>query len=230
FRVRNPGDKLQKLGEMLGIDSAEDLYARLVYHWRDAFSIVEGAEPRTTALDAHDELARIGSFVQRMMYLDTVTYLPDDILTKVDRATMAVSLEGRAPILDSRVYEFAWRLPLHMKIRDGRGKWVLRQVLRRYVPDALVERPKMGFGVPLASWLRGPLRDWAESLLDAGRLEREGFLTPGPIREKWEQHLRGEQDWQYYLWDVLMFQAWLEDAAGQRSAQPSAPLRLVAMS
>jgi asparagine synthase (glutamine-hydrolysing) len=228
LRVRNPGDKLQKVSEMLRIDSAEDLYARLVYHWRDAFSLVSGAETRTTALDAHDELARIDSFVQRMMYLDTVTYLPDDILVKVDRATMAVSLEGRAPLLDSRVYEFAWRLPLHMKIRDGRGKWALRQVLRRYVPDALIERPKMGFGVPLASWLRGPLRDWAESLLDAGRLEREGFLAPGPIRAKWEQHLRGEQDWQYYLWDVLMFQAWLEDAAGQRSAVPGAPLRLVA--
>jgi asparagine synthase (glutamine-hydrolysing) len=230
FQVRNPGDKLQKLGEMLGIDSAEDLYARLVYHWKDAFAIVRGAEPQRSVLDEHDQLSRIGSFVQRMMYLDTVTYLPDDILVKVDRATMAVSLEGRAPLLDSRVYEFAWRLPLHMKIRDGRGKWVLRQVLRRYVPDALFERPKMGFGVPLASWLRGPLRDWAESLLDAGRLEREGFLDPGPVRAKWDQHLRGEHDWQYYLWDVLMFQAWLEHAAGQRSARPSAPLRLVAMS
>ena len=230
LRVRNPGDKLQKLGEMLRIDSAEDLYARLVYHWKDAFSIVAGAEARTSPLDEHERLARIGSFTQRMMYLDTVTYLPDDILVKVDRATMAVSLEGRAPLLDSNIYEFAWRLPLHMKIRDGRGKWVLRQVLRRYVPDELIERPKMGFGVPLATWLRGPLRDWAESLLDAGRLEREGFLAPAPIRAKWEQHLRGEHDWQYYLWDVLMFQAWLEQAADQRSARPITPLRLVANS
>jgi asparagine synthase (glutamine-hydrolysing) len=145
-----------------------------------------------------------------MMLLDALTYLPDDILCKVDRAAMGVSLETRAPFLDCRVVELALRLPLRMKIRDGQGKRILRQILYKHVPRSLLERPKQGFGIPLAEWLRGLLRDWAESLLDAGRLRQEGYFHPAPVRLRWQEHLSGRHNWEYSLWSVLMFQAWLE--------------------
>ena len=141
--------------------------------------------------------------------LDTLTYLPDDILTKVDRASMAVGLEARVPLLDHRLVEFAWQLPLEVKLRDGQGKWPLRQVLARYVPPTLFERPKMGFGMPVDHWLRGPLRSWADALLEPARLDREGLLASEPIRKRWEAHRSGRANWAYPIWNVLIFQSWL---------------------
>jgi len=153
--------------------------------------------------------------VSRLIYRDMVDYLPGAILVKLDRATMAASLEARSPFLDHRMVEFAWRLPPHFKIRGRETKWLLRQVLYRHVPRAIVDRPKMGFGVPLAGWLRGPLRDWAEALLDPARLVREGYLAPEPIRQRWTEHVQGRHNWEMSLWNVLMFQVWMSN---ERSA------------
>jgi len=205
---RMPGDKLHKLAEILATNSPEAMYRCLVSHWKSPTSVVLHADEPPTILTDKAQRADLLDFTQRMMYLDMMTYLPDDILVKVDRASMGVSLESRVPFLDHRVVEFAWRIPLSMKIRQGQGKWLLRQVLYRYVPKALIERPKTGFGIPLDRWLRGPLREWAEELLDEKRLKGEGFFNPAPIREKWLEHLSGQRNWQYHLWDVLMFQAW----------------------
>ena len=209
-RLANVEDKLHKGAEVLTSKSSDALYLGLVSHWNDLVSVVkEGEEPPTFLTGNVPTLNGLDD-VQRMMALDMLTYLPDDILTKVDRAAMGVSLETRVPFLDHRVVEFAWSLPQAMKLRDGQTKWALRQVLYRYVPKALIERPKMGFGVPIDSWLRGPLREWAEDLLSEARLTQEGFFHCGPIRQKWAEHLSGSRNWQYQLWDVLMFQTWLE--------------------
>lgn len=210
-RYANFGDKLHKGAAVLDSRTLEELYLGLISHWPCPTDIVlQGAEPPTTLTDHRPNLRGLDG-VQQMMALDGLTYLPDDILAKVDRAAMGVSLESRVPFLDHRVVEFAWRIPQSMKLRDGIGKWILREVLYRHVPKQLIERPKMGFGVPIDVWLRGPLKDWAEALLDEGRLRREGFFNPGPIRAKWAEHLSGKRNWQYLLWDVLMFQAWLEN-------------------
>jgi asparagine synthase (glutamine-hydrolysing) len=175
--------------------------------------VLGGQEPATVLTEDAPALAGLSN-VERMMVLDMLTYLPDDILTKVDRAAMGVSLESRVPFLDHRVVEFAWQLPLQYKLRTENGrlttKWALRQVLYRHVPKALIERPKMGFGVPIDTWLRGPMRDWAEDLLGEQRLRREGYFNATPIRQKWAEHLSGQRNWQSQLWSVLMFQSWLE--------------------
>ncbi|MCI0555207.1 MAG: asparagine synthase (glutamine-hydrolyzing) [Anaerolineae bacterium] len=202
--------RLYHLAEISKMRSADELYWRFSSNWEYPGQVViDGREP--PAFHMSPENSRLlPEFAQRMMYLDFNTYLPDDILVKLDRASMATSLEGRVPFLDDHsVVEFAWRLPLHMKIRSGKGKWILRQVLHQYIPQRMVERPKMGFGVPIDSWLRGPLREWAEDLLAENRLRREGYLNPAPIRKRWTEHLQKQKDWQYPLWYVLMFQDWL---------------------
>ncbi|MGH8321796.1 MAG: asparagine synthase (glutamine-hydrolyzing), partial [Gammaproteobacteria bacterium] len=216
LRVKNTRDKIGRLADVLALNSADALYARLVSHWQNPEAVVLGGHEPPTALNDPARRAQLSDDTERMMYTDLISYLPDGILTKVDRASMAVSLEARVPLLDHRVVEFAWRLPIEMKIRDGQGKWLLRQVLYKYVPPALIERPKMGFGAPIDSWLRGPLRDWGEALLDERRLREEGYFDPKPIRTMWADHLAGRASEHYYLWDVLMFQAWLE----QHSVMP----------
>ena len=210
LRSRSVGDRAYKLAKILADGSAEELYRSLMSHWKRPADMVIGATEPPTALTDRGNWSTITGLEHRMMYLDSISYLPDDILVKIDRAAMGMSLETRVPFLDHRVVEFAWRLPVSMKIRGGEGKWILKELLYRHVPKKLMERSKMGFGVPIDSWLRGPLRKWAEALLDESRLKRESYFNPVPIRQKWEEHLSGQRNWQYYLWDVLMFQAWLE--------------------
>ena len=212
LRQANVGDKLHKGAAVMAARCIDDLYLGLVTHWEPDSLVLGAQEPATALRGAHLPLQGL-SDIERMMALDAITYLPGDILTKVDRAAMGVSLETRVPFLDHRVVEFAWRLPQNLKLRGNVGKWALRQVLYRHVPKELIERPKMGFGVPIDSWLRGPLRDWAEDLLDESRLRQEGFFNPAPIRQKWAEHLSGRRNWQHHLWDVLMFQAWLKAQA-----------------
>jgi asparagine synthase (glutamine-hydrolysing) len=205
-----PGDKLHKLAEVLAVPNPQTLYKNLASHWKNPAALVLNSSEPPTALSDSLLWANLPDFTEQMIYLDTITYLPDDILVKVDRASMGVSLESRVPLLDHRVVEFAWRIPLSLKICNGKGKWLLRQILYQYVPPSLIERPKMGFSVPIDKWLRGDLRNWAEALLDESRLRQEGFFNPQPIRQKWREHLAGTHNWQYYLWDILIFQLWLE--------------------
>lgn len=213
-RYRNMGDKLHKAADLLKAINIDELHRSLVSYWKP-HDIVIGSQGGN--LNQSFPYLKDLTDVQRMMVTDSITYLPDDILVKVDRAAMGVSLEGRIPFLDHHVVEFAWSLQQSLKLRDGVGKWILRQVLYRYVPKRLIERPKMGFGVPVGSWLRGPLRDWAETLLEESRLRCEGYFNPIPIRKRWEEHLSGRRNWQYYLWSILMFQTWLENERCKQS-------------
>lgn len=188
----------------------DDRYLRGMSHWALDDRIVPGSQPLMTDFLDRTSWPAWNEHQRRWMWLDTRNYLPDDILVKVDRASMGVSLEARVPLLDPRVVEAAWRIPLAMQTQRWSGKQVLKSLLARYVPRELFERPKRGFGVPIADWLRGPLRDWAEAALDESRLVREGYFDPQPIRARWAEHLSGKTDWAYHLWDVLMFQCWLE--------------------
>jgi asparagine synthase (glutamine-hydrolysing) len=210
-RISLLGDKAHKLASRLrNVRDLDDLYLSLVSEWTDPASVVIGAQEPSTLLDDRSMKAGRSDHEHRMMYWDSLTYLPDDILCKVDRAAMGVGLETRVPFLDHRVAELAWQLPLNMKIRNGQGKWVLRQVLDKYVPKALIDRPKAGFGVPVGQWIRGPLNEWAEELLDEDRLRQEGYFNPAPISKKWAEHKAGTHNWTPSLWAALMFQAWLE--------------------
>jgi len=207
-----PGDKLHKVGRRLyNARTQDDFYVSLVSEWMESEPMVIDSVVPSNLMEDRSRWPRLSDPVATMMVMDGLTYLPDDILVKVDRASMAVSLETRAPFLDRDLMEFAWSLPMSMKLRDGKGKWLLRQLLNRHVPRALVERPKMGFAIPLDDWLRGPLREWAEALLAEDRLRREGYFDPAPIRATWSRHVRGEGSFGYRLWSVLMFQAWLEE-------------------
>jgi len=210
FQVRNPSTKFAKVGQVLAADGAEAAYLALVSHWDDPGSVVRGAGVADSLASRPDTWPDLGGVTEQVLWLDLVGYLPDDILTKLDRAAMSCSLETRVPFLDRQVLDLAWRLPLSSKLHDGVTKQVLRTVLHRHVPAALVDRPKMGFGVPIGSWLRGPLRPWAEDLLARHRLERQGVLDPDPVRRAWDAHLGGRRDLGYALWDVLMLESWLD--------------------
>lgn len=212
FKSSMPGDHIAKLSVTLRLDSPAEIYRFLASVWSEPQEVVQRGSDYTDLVDFWSKLD-IDDPQQRMMLLDTLTYLPDDILCKVDRAAMAVSLETRIPFLDHRIVEFAWSLPLRMKIRNGQGKWILRQLLEKYVPRALTDHPKTGFAVPIGAWLRGPLREWAEELISPARLESEGYLNARLIRQRWSEHISGRRNRHHQLWNVLMFQAWLAQQA-----------------
>ncbi|HKV63637.1 MAG TPA: asparagine synthase (glutamine-hydrolyzing) [Candidatus Acidoferrum sp.] len=209
--LTTPGDKVQKLVPFLTRKNSQDLYYQALSHWDNPAEVVIGGREPSTVRECIAEFSNGAMDEEAMMLNDLVNYLPDDILTKLDRASMATSLEARVPLLDHRVVEFAWTLPPSQRRREGLSKWILRQILHKYIPPELVARPKMGFGVPIGRWLRGQLKEWVESLLDEDRLRREGYFNVAPIRRTWKEHMAGRGAWQYHLWDVLMFQAWLEE-------------------
>ena len=204
------GERLYKAAEIISLPDPESIYRHLASQWTDpAALVIGGAEPKTPLTDPANIVPGL-SFAERMMMGDALSYLPNDVLTKVDRATMSAGLESRAPLLDRRLFDYVWGLPEDMKIRNNQGKWLLRQLLARHVPPALFERPKQGFTVPVAAWLRGPLKDWAGDLLSVDNLNRAGYLNAGPIEAAWKEHLAGRGRHAHKLWTALMFQSWLE--------------------
>ena len=207
------GDRVGRFSSFLEMPDGDAIYLRQHTQWPRPEQVVTGGHLPSAAIESASLRHEVPHFLSRMQLMDTMSYLPDDVLTKVDRASMAVSLEARVPLLDHRVVEFAWRLPFAQKHRDGKSKWLLRQVLHRYVPEQLIERPKMGFGVPIADWLRAPLRDWAEDLLSEAALKDTGLLNPLPIRQVWQRLLRGHDRFQEPIWGILMFQDWLRRQA-----------------
>jgi asparagine synthase (glutamine-hydrolysing) len=213
MRIDVSNDRLNKLAKVISAATPADGYMRLISHWPPGANPVVDATPRPSIADSVNDWPALGGITEQMMALDAVGYLPDDILVKVDRASMAHGLETRVPMLDHRVYEFAWSLPLNFKISDGVSKRVLRSVARRRVPAAILDRPKAGFAVPIGSWLRGPLRDWADDLLSTDRLQRQGLLDAQAVGRAWTKHRSGDQDLEHQLWDVLMLQAWLISAS-----------------
>ena len=208
--VRQPGEKLHKIATLLVAETPREAHRRLAGFWGGGNPVLGACATEIPFRQSGDPWSGGRSLTESMMLADTVNYLPDDILVKVDRAAMGVSLETRAPFLDHRLFEFLWSLPLSFRVRRGGSKRILREILYRYVPRELVERPKAGFALPIHAWLRGPLRDWAEALLDAGRLRREGYFDPARVRRTWDEHLAGRRNRQYDLWSILMFQAWQE--------------------
>ena len=213
-RLKNsPGDKFHRLADHLKTQNPASIYLRALSMWPDPSAVVLESHENDHLYKSIRDSSAMPTAPEMAMLTDLSNYLTDDILVKVDRASMAASLEARVPLLDHRVVEFAWRLPLHLKVRKGQTKWALRQVLYRYVPAELLERPKMGFVMPIDLWLREPLREWAEDLLAPERLARHSFFSVGPIRKKWDEHISGARNWQYLLWPVLMFQAWIAHAA-----------------
>jgi asparagine synthase (glutamine-hydrolysing) len=228
LRHYSSGDRIRKFADLIRVaDKPESVYRALISKWDGRTPVVRGASEPLTMLTNESAWPTLTGLIDRSMYVDMVTYLTDDILVKVDRASMGVGLESRAPLLDHRVVEFAWQLPMPMKVRNEQGKWLLRQMLYRYVPPSLIERPKRGFSTPIDSWLRGPLAEWGHNLLDEKRLREEGFFHTAPIRQKWQEHLSGSRNWRNHLWNVLMFQAWLEaeKATPRQGMTCRAPLR-----
>nr|MBA2771847.1 asparagine synthetase B [Sphingomonas sp.] len=213
-RPRSVGEKIHKLANLLAAGEQEQ-YLSLISQWPDPASVVIDGPERSGLVDDLELRDRFPDLVAYMRFLDIATWLPGDVLTKVDRASMAVSLEARAPLLDHRLVEFSFRIPSSLHLREGQGKWLLRKVLERSVPRHLWDRPKTGFGVPMDRWLRGPLRDWAEALISRESLESTGLLRPEPVQLLWQRHLSGRANAQYQLWPVLMLLAWLEQWRGE---------------
>lgn len=208
FQYPALGDRLNKLGLVLSTTDEQSFYRTLVSQFQKPDELIVGGKEPLETLSASKSLPQLNDFRETMMYLDSMTYLPDDILTKVDRASMATSLEARVPFLDHDLVEFAWTLPLNVKIRNGKTKWILRKVLERHVPNKLIDRPKMGFGIPIEHWLQGPLRDWAEGLLSEQTLKEDGLFNVAQVRAMWNEHCNGAKRWHHQLWVILMFQAW----------------------